>query len=199
MAAGAGWSWALPGSQSRAPTPWVAVQQPLPGVVPLTPPHTGRVKEDLLELLLLQNAQVHQVLLSRLASGALSAERPAAPGPQVYLEDYLEEEEEEDDEELGVQGDGPLVFHHHYLPCVPAPLGPLLPWPVPFLPLPHLQATPRMQHQAPATGRREVRAVPPPPPPSATGTVGVDVPPASVFASWLSPISAQTPLALFSQ
>ncbi|XP_012861273.1 proline-rich protein 29 [Echinops telfairi] len=186
MAAGAGWSWALPGSQSSAPTGpglgcWAESWGGAGCLVGAPRGLAAPLPADLLELLLLQNAQVHQVLLSRLASGALSAE-PVATGLQVYLEGHLEEDEDqEEEEELGVQGDGPLVFHHHYLPCAPAPLGPLLPWPVPLLPLPHLQATPRMQHLAPAPGRREVRAVPPPPPPSATGTVGVDVPPASDY------------------
>ncbi|XP_006833644.1 PREDICTED: uncharacterized protein C17orf72 homolog [Chrysochloris asiatica] len=180
MAAGAGRSWGLPPSQSAGQTPWVTVLQPLPWVP--APPQPGRVKEDLLELMLLQNAQMHQVLLSRLTAGTLTPE-PNATGLQVYLEGHQEESEEV--EELGMQAEEPLVLHHHYLPWVPFPWGPVLPWPAPFLPphshQHHLQAPPRIQHHTPAPWRREMRAVPPPPPPSATGTVGADVPPASDY------------------
>ncbi|XP_049492326.1 proline-rich protein 29 isoform X2 [Panthera uncia] len=183
MAFRSGGSWGQLPSQSAAPTPWVTVLQPLAWAAPPPPPQPGRVKEDLLELMLLQNAQMHQLLLSRLVAAALHpGPAPPQPHPQVYLEGQQEEYKEE--EEKQAQEEGPLVFHHHYLPCpVPSP-GPLLPWPVPFLsPPPHqpyLQDTSRIQHHPPASGRRGSRAIPPPPPPSATGTVGADVPPASV-------------------
>ncbi|XP_073739389.1 proline-rich protein 29 isoform X2 [Callorhinus ursinus] len=136
---------------------------------------------DLLELMLLQNAQMHQLLLSGLVAAALHP-GPASCHPQVYLEGQQEEEEE-----MQAQEEGPLVFHHHYLPCPMPVLGPSLPWPGPFLPLPphqpHLQNTSRIQHCPPASGKRGGRTitVPPPPPPSATGTVGADVPPASDY------------------
>lgn len=59
---------------------------------------------------------------------------------------------------MQAQEEGPLVFHHHYLPCpMPRP-GPLLPWPVPFLSpppqQPYLQDMSRIQHRPPAPGRR---------------------------------------------
>ncbi|KAL2764796.1 proline-rich protein 29 isoform 3 [Daubentonia madagascariensis] len=171
MASGAGGSWGRSPPQSAAPTP-------LAWAVPPPPPQPGRVKEDLLELMMLQNAQMHQLLLSRLVAGVLNP-WPVPPGSQVYLEGHQEESEEEEEME------GPLVFHHHYLPCPVSSPGPLLPWSAPFLlppPCqPHLQDVPRIQHHPPASRKREVRAVPPPPPPSATGTVGADVPPASDF------------------
>ncbi|XP_047689080.1 proline-rich protein 29 isoform X2 [Prionailurus viverrinus] len=181
MAFRSGGSWGQLPSQSAAPTPWVTVLQPLAWAAPPPPPQPGRVKEDLLELMLLQNAQMHQLLLSRLVAAALHpGPAPPHPHPQVYLEG---QEEYEEEEEKQVQEEGPSVFHHHYLPCpMPSP-GPLLPWPVPFLSppphQPHLQDTSRIQHHPPASGRRGSRAIPPPPPPSATGTVGADVPPAS--------------------
>ncbi|XP_042772751.1 proline-rich protein 29 isoform X4 [Panthera onca] len=165
MAFRSGGSWGQLPSQSAAPTvraepafePWVTVLQPLAWAAPPPPPQPGRVKEDLLELMLLQNAQMHQLLLSRLVAAALHpGPAPPQPHPQVYLEGQQEEYEEE--EEKQAQEEGPLVFHHHYLPCpVPSP-GPLLPWPVPFLsPPPHqpyLQDTSRIQHHPPASGRR---------------------------------------------
>ncbi|KAM7068359.1 proline-rich protein 29 isoform 2-T2 [Molossus nigricans] len=182
MAAGTGGSWGHPPPQSAAPTPWVTVLQPLQWAVPQTPPHPSRVKEDLLELMMLQNAQVHQLLLSRMVAASLNP-WPAFSGPQVHVEGPQEESEEE--EELEAQEEGPLVFHHHYLPCLMPALGPLPPWPVPFVPppshRPHFQDASRILQRPPASGKRGARAVPPPPPPSATGTVGADVPPASDY------------------
>ncbi|XP_032097883.1 proline-rich protein 29 isoform X1 [Sapajus apella] len=185
MASGAGRSWGRSPPQSAAATPWVTVLQPLSWAVPPAPLQPGRVKEDLLELMMLQNAQMHQLLLSRLVAGALQP-GPASPCPQVYLE--VPQEEPEEEEEMDTQEKGPLVFHHHYLSYpMPSPSA-LLPWPAPFFPAPffptpacqpHLQDAPRIQHWPPASREREARAVPPPPPPSATGTVGADVPPAS--------------------
>ncbi|XP_062031456.1 proline-rich protein 29-like [Lepus europaeus] len=182
MASGAGGSWGRATPPGAAPTPWVTVLQPPPWAAPPQPqpPQPGRVKEGLLELLLLQNAQVHQLLLCRLAEGALDF-APTSFDPQVFLEAQQEELEEE----LGTQDKRPLVFHHHYLPCPLPSLGPLSTWPAPLLPPPprqhHWQDAPRIQHRPPASGKREGRAVPPPPPPSATGTVGADVPPASDY------------------
>ncbi|XP_029783564.1 proline-rich protein 29 isoform X1 [Suricata suricatta] len=141
MAFRVGGSWGQPASRSAAPTvraepafeladwgdvpggaepaasgvgePCVTFLQPVPWAAPPPPPQRGRVKEDLLELMLLQNAQMHQLLLSRLVAAALHP-GPAPPRPQVYLEGQQEEYEEE--EEMQAQEEGPLVFHHHYLP-----------------------------------------------------------------------------------
>ncbi|XP_059003465.1 proline-rich protein 29 isoform X1 [Mustela lutreola] len=182
MASGTGGSWGQAPPQSAARTPWVTVLQPVVWAVPPPTPQPGGLKEDLLELMLLQNAQMHQLLLSGLVAAALNP-GPASCHPQVYLEGQQEEAAEE--EEMQALEEGPLVIHHHYLPCPMSMLGPSLPWPVssPSLPQhqPHLQDTARIQHCPPASWKRKGRAVtvPPPPPPSATGTVGADVPPAS--------------------
>ncbi|XP_053424723.1 proline-rich protein 29 isoform X3 [Nycticebus coucang] len=82
MASGANGSWGRSPPQSASPTPWVTVLQSPAWAVPPAPPQPGRVKEDLLELMLLQNAQMHQLLLSRLVAGALNF-WPVPPSPQV--------------------------------------------------------------------------------------------------------------------
>ncbi|XP_030699059.2 proline-rich protein 29 [Globicephala melas] len=183
MASGTGGSWGHPPAQTAASTPWVTIPQPLLWAIPPPSPRPGRVKEDLLELMMLQNAQMHQLLLSGQVAAVLN------PGlawsrPQVYLEGQQEAAYEEE-EETEAQEEGPLVFHHHYLPCLMPALGPLLSWPAPLLspplPQPCLQHLARVQHYPSTSGKRGTRAVPPPPPPSATGTVGVDVPPASDY------------------
>uniref|UniRef100_A0A8C0ZUD8 DUF4587 domain-containing protein n=1 Tax=Castor canadensis TaxID=51338 RepID=A0A8C0ZUD8_CASCN len=81
MASGANGSWGRASPQSAAPTPWVTILQPLSWAVPSPSPQPGRVKEDLLELMMLQNAQMHQLLLSRMVAGALNL-GPDLPGPQ---------------------------------------------------------------------------------------------------------------------
>ncbi|XP_012922469.1 proline-rich protein 29 isoform X2 [Heterocephalus glaber] len=82
MASGASGSWDRVPPQSAAPTPSVTILQPLPWAVSASPPQPGRVKEDLLELMSLQNAQMHQLLLSRLVARALNPETdsPGLPG-----------------------------------------------------------------------------------------------------------------------
>ncbi|NXH70183.1 PRR29 protein, partial [Hydrobates tethys] len=120
---------------------------------------------DLIELMMIQNSQMHQVLMNSLAVSALTSfgfgPSPAAAQTMVVPLQPGEEEEA-------------VVFHHHYIPY-PSP-APMLAWPVPA------------QDEGPAAMRylgtgslAEDRAVavPPPPPPSATGTVGANVPPAA--------------------
>ncbi|CAI9163589.1 unnamed protein product [Rangifer tarandus platyrhynchus] len=177
MASGTGGSWSHPPAQTAAPMPWVTILQPLPWTIPPPSPQPGRVKEDLLELMMLQNVQMNQLFLSGQVAAALN-QGLSWTYPQVSLE-------VQQAEETAAQEEAPLVFHHHYLPCPMPTLGPLLPWPGPLLspPLhqPHVQDSAVIQHHPPAPGKRRVRAVPPPPPPSATGTVGADVPPASDY------------------
>ncbi|XP_047563918.1 proline-rich protein 29 isoform X3 [Lutra lutra] len=62
--------------------PWVTVLQPVAWAVPQPTPQPGGLKEDLLELMLLQNAQMHQLLLSGLVAAALN-QGPVSRHPQV--------------------------------------------------------------------------------------------------------------------
>ncbi|XP_027728778.1 proline-rich protein 29 [Vombatus ursinus] len=166
------WSSAGPHAhvaQLQAPAPSVTILQSLPGA--WVPPHQpGHMKEDLLSLMMLQNVQMHQLLMSRLTMSALDSTLLTSQVNILSLQD----EEEEDEEEI-------LVFHHHYLPwSSPAPV-PLLPCPVQdprqswLREISEFRNLPRDSQIIPSARR----GVPPPPPPSATGTVGADVPPAS--------------------
>ncbi|NWV18186.1 PRR29 protein, partial [Origma solitaria] len=113
---------------------------------------------DLIELMLIQTSQMHQVLMHSLAVAALtSLSFGLCPAPAQALAGPSQPEEEEE----------AVVFHHHYLPypgAAPIPAGP----PPGRVPVRFLGSLPG----------DEGRAVPPPPPPSATGTVGPGVPPA---------------------
>ncbi|XP_072501928.1 proline-rich protein 29 isoform X2 [Notamacropus eugenii] len=160
------------GAQLQAPAPSVTILQSLPGDwVPSHQP--GHMKEDLLSLMMLQNIQIHQLLMSRLTMSALDSKLLTSQVNMPSLQDYEGEEEEEEI----------LVFHHHYLPfSAPAPV-PLLPCLVPdprqswFPEISEIRNLPRDSQIIPSARR----GVPPPPPPSATGTVGADVPPASDY------------------
>ncbi|NXS94566.1 PRR29 protein, partial [Jacana jacana] len=121
---------------------------------------------DLIELMMIQNFQMHQMVMNSLAVSALASFGFGPPQATAQaMAGALQTEEEEE----------AVVFHHHYIPY----LGPTpaLAWPV------------WMRDQGPAAVRYlgtgssaedgELPTVPPPPPPSATGTVGANVPPAS--------------------
>ncbi|OCT62258.1 proline-rich protein 29 [Xenopus laevis] len=162
----------IPSMVPQQPT----IIQQLPFSPPLSHPiRQGRAKEDLIELMMIQNAQMHQVIMSNMTMSALSsfgygqAEKP--PTPSV-IPVQMEEEEEE-----------PVVYHH-YEPYPPVyPYYPAYPAWQEQRPPPHREPTVRhidIQPHTP-THAGDQRAVPPPPPLSATGTVGADVPPASEY------------------
>ncbi|XP_009480989.2 proline-rich protein 29 [Pelecanus crispus] len=123
---------------------------------------------DLIELMMIQNSQMHQVVMNSLAVSALTSfgfgPSPAAAQATVVPLQTGEEEEA-------------VVFHHHYIPY-PGP-APILAWPVPVWDW-GPAAMRYLGTDLPAEDG-EVNAVPPPPPPSATGTVGANVPPASEY------------------
>uniref|UniRef100_A0A669PZV7 DUF4587 domain-containing protein n=1 Tax=Phasianus colchicus TaxID=9054 RepID=A0A669PZV7_PHACC len=126
-----------------SPQPLTIIQQ-LPMATTLCSP------ADLFELMMIQNSQIHQVVMNSLAVSALTPAVPWQPG---------EEEEEA------------MVFHHHYIPYPSS--APLWAWPLQD----QAVGPAAVRHLSTATEDREV-PVPPPPPPSATGTVGANVPPA---------------------
>ncbi|KAM4756581.1 proline-rich protein 29 isoform 1-T1 [Cyanocitta cristata] len=145
-----------PGAAPVSRPPLLILQQlPGPGAAPAGPP-PGR--GDLMELMLIQSSQMHQLLMHSLAMAALTSPGVGpAPAPAQAPAGPSQGEEEEE----------AVVFHHHYIPYPgPAPV----PAPVPV----------RFLRSSPG---HEGRAVPPPPPPSATGTVGPGVPPAAEFYS----------------
>uniref|UniRef100_UPI00398E68C3 proline-rich protein 29-like n=1 Tax=Pristiophorus japonicus TaxID=55135 RepID=UPI00398E68C3 len=150
---------------------------------PQIPPiRNGHVKEDLVELMMIQNAQMHQVIMNNITLAALTNfGYSTQPRSAVQNPVSIRVEESEPD----------TVYHHHYEP-----------WPYPaYSSWPTLppQAQPQTRHMVrllqenlqptvrhvngdpPPSPRREIKAVPPPPPPSATGTVGADVRPSSGY------------------
>ncbi|KAM3863940.1 proline-rich protein 29-like [Diretmus argenteus] len=154
----------------QAPQQSTTILQQLPAAMmpPCSAPSirsAGHVKDDLVELMMIQNAQMHQVIMNNMTMSALSSFAPAATRNLVVIQ-----EEEED----------PEIYHHYYQPaqylsypaCPPQPLP--QPTPVYQDPTDPLETAPLLSH-------RDSRAVPPPPPPSATRTVGADIPPAAEY------------------
>ncbi|XP_028559040.2 proline-rich protein 29 isoform X3 [Podarcis muralis] len=160
--------------------PEVTILQQLPWATSVPPisSKAGHIREDLMDLMMIQNAQMHQVIMNNLAMSAVAhfENSPAQSLAQVSHVPWQIEDEEEDDP-------APLVFHHHYAPY-PSIL-PFMGWQSPS----RVQQQPAIRHVGPdlqLMGRQDREPVPPPPPPSATGTVMADVPPASVGARALA-------------
>ncbi|NXL85276.1 PRR29 protein, partial [Alectura lathami] len=150
-----------PGAVPVSPQP-VTILQQLPGTV-VQPTGAPHLRGDLIELMMIQNSQMHQVVMNSLAVSALMSFGfgPSPTAAQTPVVPLQPEEEEE-----------AMVFHHHYVPY-PGP-APVLAWPFPA----QAVGPVAVRHLGTAAEDGEV-AVPPPPPPSATGTVGANVPPAS--------------------
>ncbi|XP_069490137.1 proline-rich protein 29 isoform X2 [Ambystoma mexicanum] len=95
--------------QQPIPQQPTTIIQQLPGAfTPLSQPiRAGRAKEDLIELMMIQNAQMHQVIMNNMTISALSSFGYSAPPPAPKINVVpLEIEDEEAD----------IVYHHHYDP-----------------------------------------------------------------------------------
>ncbi|XP_040186097.1 proline-rich protein 29-like [Rana temporaria] len=169
----------IPPMVSQQPT--IIQQLSTDFIPPLSYPiRQGRAKEDLVDLMMIQNAQMHQVIMNNMAMSTISSfgYGAAQPPPVPSVVPVQVEEEEEQ-----------IVYHHHY-EAFPSnytnymtyPAYPAAPMPVPVP-----QREPTIRHlnmdMEPSSPRRntDLRPVPPPPPLSATGTVGADVPPATEY------------------
>ncbi|XP_062840973.1 proline-rich protein 29-like [Trichomycterus rosablanca] len=154
--------------QQPVPPPVTLFQQLPPStVVPSVPSlRPGHIKEDLVELMMMQNAQMHQVIMNNMTMSALSSF-----GYTHAHEANLPVTSEE----------VPEVYHHHY-PCAPCGSYPMwMPMSLGYCPFP-LQTVESFQHPLYHSypvhgGNTDSSTVPPKLPPSVTGTVGPDVPP----------------------
>ncbi|XP_062451353.1 proline-rich protein 29 [Rhea pennata] len=125
---------------------------------------------DLIELMMIQNSQMHQVVMNSLAVSALMS-FGFGPSPSTSQTTVMPWQ---------TDGEGEaVVFHHYYVPY-PSP-APVLSWPVRAPAQARGPAAVRYVGPVSAVRDEEVSAVPPPPPPSATGTVGANVLPASEY------------------
>uniref|UniRef100_A0A3B4VL34 DUF4587 domain-containing protein n=1 Tax=Seriola dumerili TaxID=41447 RepID=A0A3B4VL34_SERDU len=91
-------------SPPQAPQQPTAILQQLPatmmppGLAPSIRPG-GHVKEDLVELMMIQNAQMHQVIMNNMTMSALGSSRSPGPPDLVIIQD--------------TEAD-PEIYHHYY-------------------------------------------------------------------------------------
>ncbi|KAM8723836.1 proline-rich protein 29-like [Acanthopagrus schlegelii] len=136
----------------------------------------GHVREDLVELMMIQNVQMHQIIMNNMTMSALNWFGYSSPlsGHAAYRDLVLLQENEPD----------PEVFHHYYQPA-PDPFYPV--WLLPQATL--IYQDPNTHPSSPP--HRDRPAVPPPPPPNTTGTAGADVTPTAGKTNYTSTPSQQ--------
>ncbi|XP_026180513.1 proline-rich protein 29-like isoform X2 [Mastacembelus armatus] len=128
----------------------------------------GHVKEELVELMMIQNAQMHQVIMSNMTMSALSLSGYSSPPPEAPRDVVIIQENETD----------PEIYHHYYHS------GPYLSCPAWLLPQATLVYPEDPTKPSSAPPHRDRLAVPPPtPPPSTHRTVGADITPAAACIS----------------
>ncbi|XP_048859187.1 proline-rich protein 29-like isoform X2 [Brienomyrus brachyistius] len=161
--------------QQPAPQQPTTIFQQIQSAVPYPSQLIRRahVKEDLVELMMIQNAQMHQVIMSNMTMSALSSfgycQAPPATEPFAHP--------------VTVEDESPEICHHYYQP-VPLCLCPS--WIAPPQPQPGIAYQACSDHQAPIiTSLRDRRAIPSPSPPTprALWTEGPGIPPAAVRVS----------------
>ncbi|KAM7371633.1 hypothetical protein PAMP_008851 [Pampus punctatissimus] len=133
-----------------------------PGSAPSIRPG-GHVKEDLVELMMIQNAQMHQVIMNNMTMSALRSS-----GYSETNRDLVIIQENEADSE---------IYHHYYQPA------PYLSYPAWLLPR-ATQVYQDINKPTSAPARRDRPVVPPPPPRPASatiGSVGADFTPAAEY------------------
>uniref|UniRef100_G1KWY5 DUF4587 domain-containing protein n=1 Tax=Anolis carolinensis TaxID=28377 RepID=G1KWY5_ANOCA len=155
--------------------PEVTILQQMPWVPSAFPPPNRKeqIREDLMELMMIQNAQMYQVIMNNIA---ISAVEHFGPNP-VQAPNFLWQIEDNEESDPA-----PRIFHHHYT-RYPGTL-PFMAWPPTFQRSARQQQYPTIRHVGSdfqTLGRQDGPIVPPPPPPSATGTVSANIPPASEY------------------
>ncbi|XP_076853636.1 uncharacterized protein LOC143508934 isoform X2 [Brachyhypopomus gauderio] len=96
------WSDALSNTQIVQPTvpQPVTLFQHLPAASPAPPLRPGHVREDLVELMMIQNAQMHQVIMNNMTISALRS--------------FGYTNTSEPTSAAAVSEEDPVVYHHHY-------------------------------------------------------------------------------------
>ncbi|XP_042356690.1 uncharacterized protein C21orf58 [Plectropomus leopardus] len=98
-------------------------QQPLITQIPPPQPHpvprSGSIKEDMVELMLMQNAQMHQIIMHNMMLKAMPSMLPPG-GPSVPQTTYLEQDSYPIFLRPDVKPRGRTVHHHHHYGTTPA-------------------------------------------------------------------------------
>ncbi|XP_078031287.1 uncharacterized protein C21orf58 homolog [Epinephelus lanceolatus] len=100
-------------------------QIPPPQPYPAPAPRSGSIKEDMVELMLMQNAQMHQIIMHNMMLKAMPSVSPPG-GPNAPLTTYLGQDSYQGNPIFvrpDVKPRGSAVHHHHHY----APAAPQLP------------------------------------------------------------------------
>ncbi|KFP10000.1 Uncharacterized protein C21orf58, partial [Egretta garzetta] len=114
--------------QTMPPQPATIIQQlpqlhplitQIPAAQPLAAPHSGSIKEDMVEMMLMQNAQMHQIIMQNMMLKALPpmafTQSPGASSPLLQHA----QQDLQFAAPLAVKADRPrpsAVHHHHHYP-----------------------------------------------------------------------------------
>ncbi|XP_057245779.1 uncharacterized protein C21orf58 homolog [Malurus melanocephalus] len=98
----------------QLPQPSPVISQ-IPPAQPFTVPRSGSIKEDMVEMMLMQNAQMHQIMmqnmmLKALPPTALAQLGGAGSAPLQHTQQDLQHGP------LAVKAERPVVHHHHHYP-----------------------------------------------------------------------------------
>ncbi|XP_063018640.1 uncharacterized protein C21orf58 homolog isoform X2 [Melospiza melodia melodia] len=110
----------------QLPQPSPVITQ-IPPAQPLAAPRPGSIKEDMVEMMLMQNAQMHQIMMQNMMLKALPPALLTQPGgPVAHVP--------QQDLQLAVKAErpkAPVVHHHHHYPppgVFPVPPSTEQPW-----------------------------------------------------------------------
>ncbi|KFP81970.1 Uncharacterized protein C21orf58, partial [Acanthisitta chloris] len=102
----------------QLPSPSPLITQ-IPPAQPFTGPRSGSIKEDMVEMMLMQNAQMHQIVMQNMMMKALP---PVAFAQPVGANSALLQHVQQDPQlaaPLAIKADRPrppVVHHHHHYP-----------------------------------------------------------------------------------
>ncbi|KAM3667256.1 uncharacterized protein C21orf58 homolog [Ammospiza maritima maritima] len=111
----------------QLPQPSPVITQ-IPPAQPLAAPRPGSIKEDMVEMMLMQNAQMHQIMMQNMMLKALPPALLTQPGGAMA---HVPQQK---DLQLAVKAErpkAPVVHHHHHYPpaaVFPVPPSTEQPW-----------------------------------------------------------------------
>ncbi|XP_066300473.1 uncharacterized protein [Branchiostoma lanceolatum] len=131
-------------------------------------------RNDMVDMMMMQNAQMHQIVMQQMMFQHLPMKQPQQQQPQQVSMPVQVMQEPPAPVVVQAPGGGkrpPSVHHHHHYSSVQQPAVQYQAAPQPQPVVSHITQLPPLQP------RRVYRNIPPPPPPSATQTVGPDYQP----------------------
>ncbi|KAM7049505.1 uncharacterized protein C21orf58 homolog [Acridotheres tristis] len=104
----------------QLPQPSPVITQ-IPPALPLAAPRSGSIKEDMVEMMLMQNAQMHQIMMQNMMLKAVPLAMLTQPGGASSALPQHTQQDLQPAAPLAVRADrlkAPVVHHHHHYPPV---------------------------------------------------------------------------------